>query len=176
MSDQENEVQIIHRKNRLKEKVVEAGAASDGPGFLDPEHIARAQAVIDEGAESYQEEIERTLKNLNTAWKALQSDQDVNTKIYQTKLSDIHRYTNHIKDLAATFGFELMDYFACSLRDFSEHIDTRVPAHVRIVNAHIDVMMVVYHENMKDDGGPKAAELKEIVAQAIEKFSKSVNA
>ena len=175
MSNTNNDVQIIHRKNRLKEKVIEAGTANgeNGEGFFDPKMIANAQAVIDNGTQSYLQEIERTLKNLNIAWKALQNDDDVNAKSYQTKLNDIHRFTNHIKDLAATFGFELMDYFACSLRDFSEYIDTRVDAHIRIVDAHIQVMTIVFHEQIKDDGGPKAAE--QIVAQAIQKFSKSVS-
>ncbi len=173
MSSIDNDVQVIHRKNRLKEKVSVAGPNS-GPGFLDPEHIKNAQKVIDEGADSYKEEIERTLKNLNTAWKALQSDEDIHSKSYQTKLNDIHRFTNHIKDLAATFKYELMDYFACSLRDFSEYIDTRSQEHIRIVDAHINVMMVVFHENIKDEGGEKAEELKAIVAKAIQKFSKSV--
>ena len=165
------EVQIIHRKNHLKEKVAEAGHG-DAIGAIDPEAIKRAQAVIEDGGDAYKQEIEKTLNELNIAWTRLKSDAP-ETHTYNEHLNEIHRFTNHIKDIASTFSYTLMDYFACSLRDFSEHIDTQDSAHVKIVQAHIDVMTIVFHENIKDDGGPKAEELKMIVAQAIDKYKKA---
>jgi hypothetical protein len=85
-------------------------------------------------------------------------------------MEKIYHTANHLKDLASTFSYELMQHFALSLRDFTESIDVNKKEHHIIVQAHRDVMWVVYHENIKDHGGPKAEELKQIVAKAIEKF------
>lgn len=172
MSD--NDVEIIHRKNRLKEKV-SVGGVSSGKGFIDPQHIKNAQKVIEDGGDAYQKEIEKTLHRLLATWAELQkmTSQDSG---YKEKLDEIHRYTNHIKDIASTFSYNLMDYFAQSLRDFSDFIDVGLAAHVKIVQAHIDVMMVAFQKNIKDDGGVQAQELKKIVAQAITKYSQSEKA
>lgn len=168
-SDQEDDdkVEIFHRANRLKLKT--GAGLNDGPGFIDPHAVNRAQSVIQTKESLYPKIVEESLKKLETSWKgfkAAANDSDRNTFMEQ-----IYHTSNHIKDLASTFNYELMQHFALSLRDFSERIDISKKEHHIIVQAHNDVMWVVYHENIKDQGGPKAEELKLIVAKAIEKYS-----
>lgn len=161
-------VEVYHRVNRLK---IKAGAASveDGPGFIDPRAINRAQTIIEKRQALYMSEVEKVLVKLVTVWDDLKktgAGEKSGTLIKKLSLC-----ANNIKDLASTFDYELMQHFGFSLRSFTEKIDMKNKAHHIIVQAHIDVMWVVYKENIKDEGGPKAAELKKIVAVAIEKYS-----
>ena len=83
---------------------------------------------------------------------------------------ELYHYANHIKDLATTFKYALMAHFGTSLRTFAEKIDVHNPAHLTIVQAHLDAMWVAYKANIKDDSDEKAKELEDSVAQAIEKY------
>lgn len=166
---QENgQVEVFHRVNRLKLK---AGAASlhDGPGHLDPKTVKRAQSVVEKRQALYMSEVEKELLALAGAWEEAKK---AGTKEGATKpLEKLYHCANHVKDLASTFGYELMQHFGLSLRGFAKNIDITNKAHHIIVHAHTDVMWVVLRENIKDQGGPKAEELKKIVAVAIEKYS-----
>ncbi len=162
----DNKVEVFHRVNRLKLKT--GAGLHDGPGFIDPHAVNRAQSVIQTKESLYPKIVEESLKKLQVSWagfKAAANDDDRNKFMEQ-----IYHTANHIKDLASTFNYELMQHFALSLRDFSERIDVNKKEHHIIVQAHNDVMWVVYHENIKDQGGPKADELKQIVAKAIERY------
>ncbi len=164
-SKNENEVEIYHRVNKLKLK---AGAGlHDGDGFIDLHSIKRAQAVIDRKETLYMNEVEDVLKKLRVAWEKMQSD-DEETIMHGKE--ELYHYANHVKDLATTYNYQLMGHFGSSLRQFSEKIDVENKMHFVIVQAHLDVMFIVYKEHIKDEGGDKAVELKSIVAAAIKKY------
>lgn len=165
---QPRKVRIFHRINKLKRK---AGAESndDRPGFIDPSLIKKAQGYIADQEEHYPEEVSNILARLSNTWNELKAEKD--EKRAQTQLSWLYNYANNIKDMAETYHYRLMEHFGKSLRDFCEYIDVRNKAHHVIVDAHINVMRIAYSENIKDQGSPKAEELKQIVAMAIEKYS-----
>lgn len=168
-NSRKSKVEIFHRINRLKLK---AGVDLDDErmGFIDPAAIKRAQAAIDSKQDDYTQELEEILVKLESEWDDLKKETtDKKKKVIVNK---IYNYANNIKDLADTYGYKLMDHFSKSLRDFCEKLDPGSPIHQTIVQAHIDVMWIVYHDNIKDEGGPKANELKKVVAKAIEKYSK----
>lgn len=159
------EVEVFHRVNRLKMK---AGAApGDAPIKLDPNAIERAETVIETKAKLYPDEIKTVLDNLQTAWQTIQKTEG---EQQEKAIEDLYHTANQAKDLAATFGYSLMQHFGLSLREFTEKIQPDQSEHKIIVQAHINVMNVTLKENIKDDGGKKAAELKAIVQQAIEKY------
>lgn len=168
MSDSDKsdkKVEVFHRVNKLKLK---AGAhLHDGPGYIDPHAIERAQTVVQKRENLYRNEVEENLKRLSQAWEKLKSADA--SKIEEGK-EELFHYANHIKDLAATYRYELMKDFGQSLRSFCEKIDTDKKEHLAIVQAHIDVMMVAYKQNIKDNGGEQAIELKAMVDKAIEKY------
>ncbi len=167
MSDSEKEVKVYHRINRLKLK---AGAdLDDVPGHLDPSVIKRAQGVVQRHEDLYMDEVERVLIALETSWDAAIKGSE--EEAVKESLDGLYHDANHVKDIASTFGYELMQHFGESLREFAEKIDIANKAHHTIVQAHIDVMWVVFHEKIKDHGGPTAEELKKIVVLAIEKYS-----
>lgn len=166
-----NRVEIIQRRNKLKEKVVAAtlDAAANGTGFIDPQAIKRAQSVIDNGQDTFILELKKSLETLTENWKALKSaGVNDNEAIHQ-----IHRLSNHIKDMAGTFGNPLMDDFGESLRDFSDRIDMTNPAHITIAQAHIDVMWIAFTRDIRDIDAREAVELKAVLERAIEKYSPS---
>lgn len=163
------EVEIIHRRNRLKEKVVEEGQMLSGQGFIDPEAIRRAQAIINNGQDKFIVELKRALEELIKTWTELKTE-----KVHdQDKINDIHRLANHIKDMAGTFGNRLMDDFGESLRDFSDQIDLSRKEHVIIVQAHIDVMWIAFTKDIQDIDTQEAVQLKTMLSQAIEKYAPS---
>lgn len=161
----DGDVEVYHRVNKLKLK---AGAGlHDGDGFIDIHSIKRAQTVIERKESLYGNEVEDVLKRLRSAWDKMKSDDEA---VVVDGIEELYHYANHVKDLATTFNYELMGYFGASLREFSEKIDVKNEKHLIIVQAHIDVMWVVYKEHIKDGGGEKATELKKIIAAAIKKY------
>lgn len=165
------QVEIIHRRNHLKEKVVEDSAGLSKNGFIDPDAIRRAQAVIDNSQDKFTTELQSSLEDLTTIWVSLKKD-GVNDP---DMIEEIHRLSNHIKDMAATFGNGLMDDFGKSLRDFADHLDITNKAHVTIVQAHIDVMWVAFKRDIRDINDQEAVELKKVLAQAIEKHAPALD-
>lgn len=166
------EVVIINRKNRLKEKVVKdtANASMGAKGTLDKEAIKRAQKVIDDGQDSYKQELKDNLQNLVICWTNIKNLDKDDPEIISSK-KDFHRLANHIADVAGTFGFDLMAYFGKSLRDFNDNLRVDDKNHLIIVQAHIDVMLVAFQQNLKSADTPEAKELIKTVSQAIQKYS-----
>lgn len=159
------QVQVFHRVNKLKKK---AGGEGAGPGYIDKDAIKRANAVIVKKQDAYTQEVEVVINSIESTWnEALES----HMRGESVSLEDLYHYANHIKDLASTFKYDLMQHFGASLSDFIEDVDLSNKAHHIIVKAHIDVMWVAYKENIRDHGGEKAEELKLFVAKAIEKYS-----
>ncbi|QQG35149.1 MAG: hypothetical protein HYS17_06125 [Micavibrio aeruginosavorus] len=167
-SDQSSEaVEIYHRVNRLKLKT--GAGLHDGPGFIDPNAIVRADTIIQKKQSLYPKMVEESLNRLEDSWAQFKAAGSEGAR--REAIERIYHTSNHIKDLASTFNYELMQHFALSLREFAERIDPERKEHQVIVQAHLDVMRIVYQENIKDHGGAKAEELKLIVAKAIEKYS-----
>jgi len=167
-SDEDPEVEIYNRVNRLKLK---AGAGlNDGPGVIDPNRVERAATVVTDMASLYPKEIKNVLAVLDKEWTQLKELEGVEDR---SKLKEkLSNTANQIKDLGMTFGYNLMGYFGESLRDYILKADFTQKEHFIIVQAHLDVMAAAYRENIKDDdGGPMAAELKKMVQTAIEMYT-----
>jgi hypothetical protein len=146
------------------------GGLNDGPGKLDQSAIDRADSVVRSMSSLYPKEIKNILSVLNKEWAELkETEEGARNRELVEKISNT---ANHVKDLASTFGYDLMSYFGESLRDYILETELSMKEHYIIVQAHIDVMMVAFRENLKDDdGGPVAVELKKVVRQAIQKYS-----
>ena len=160
-------VEIFHRINRLK---VKAGSSKDVPPVkFSKELLQNPQKFAEEFALQYEEELLNVLNALENAWEDMVSDDLDKRKGANT---DIYHKANHIKDLASTCGYPLMQHFGHSLRDFIEKVDPEKSEHTTIVRAHLDVMSVVRQENIKDEGNEKAKELKKLVEQAIDQHTR----
>lgn len=164
MSD-ESQIKIIHRKNRLKEKI--AGPDGDkADGFIAPELIKNAQAVIDESGELYKKELAETLHKLIASWNKLKDSSD------NAHRRELNRYANHIKDIAGTYQYDIMVHFGRSLCEFSDKLAVEKQEHQTIIQAHIDVITIAFQKDLKDADTPQAKELKDMVSRAINKHVK----
>lgn len=164
--DNNQKVEIYNRINRLKIKA--GGSLKGGPGKLDQNSIDRADAVIQKMSDMYPNEIKKSLHDLDRIWEETKTISFDARGENARKISNI---ANQIKDLAGTFGFDLMAYFGESLRDYILDIDLSQKEQITIVQAHVDVMQVAYSQNLKTQEHPLAEELKKTVATAIAKYS-----
>lgn len=165
-SSEEKKVQIFKRINRLK---IKAGSSKDGPPVkFSKERLENPKKFIAEQTKNYDTEIKDVLKDLDVAWNKILSD---NPDEIEQGREELYHKANHAKDLAATCNYPLMMHFGLSLRDFIENIAPGSRAHQTIVKAHIDVMWTVVKDNIQDEGGAKAQELKQMVKLAIKKYS-----
>lgn len=163
----ETEVEIFHRLNKLKLKI--GVAADSGSGYIDKNSINKAQNVIKGREYLFKDELGRILDDLIVAWKKLKDDHDEGT--FEKGLEELYHGANHAKDLASTYDYGLIQYFALSLREFAEGLTGKKKEHLIIIQAHIDVMNIVYQNDIKGEGSEKAQELKRIVETAIKKYS-----
>ena len=163
MSDDPH-IKIIHRKNRLKEKVAGSADAQE-EGFIEPELIANAQAVIDESGDLYKKELAETLHKLISSWTELKQTLDNKYR------RELNRYANHIQDIAGTYQYDIMAYFGRSLCEFCDKLDVDKLAHQTIVQAHIDVITIAFQKDLKRDDTPQAQDLKDMVSRAISKHA-----
>ncbi len=164
---EQDEVEIVHRVNRLKNKVSDPDHHNEA-GCINPDDIKRAGAVIETSHSDYKNALSGALDDLEKTWaKAGQ----VKEEEIEDLLDEIHRFSNFVKDIASTYGYELMSYFGQSLRDLTYKVDIRNKAHRTIVQAHIDVMHVAIHSDIKSDKGDVAQELRQTLEKAISKYS-----
>ncbi len=164
--NEDTTVKMYKMANRLKERAG-LNLPKDSEGFLAPDSIEEADKLIAEVCATSAETIDKHLKTLGDLWENMRSSdpstrQDTATKVFAT--------AHEIKDIGAMCGYDLIAYFAESLRDYIERTELNLNAQVVIVQAHLDAMKVVHHRGVKKDAGPEAEELKAMVQKAIDKY------
>jgi len=159
-------VKIVHTANKLKKKVSD-GLLVDGPGSFNPTSIKNAQAIIDNSQSSYLKAIEAMLLQLEQQWEKTRK---LSKKEAKEDLKQFYRIANRVKEMSSTYGYDLMASFGESLSDFAKKINPEHKAHHTIVQAHVNVMKIAFHEKIKGDDSQKAEELKKALAQATEKY------
>lgn len=165
-SSKDQNVEIFHRVNRLK---IKAGSSKDGPPVkFSKERLKEPHKFKEDLAENYDDELGTVMDDLEAAWEGLLSGKS--ETIHESREKLYHK-ANHVKDLASTFHYPLMQHFGLSLREFIEKIDPENKDHHTIVRAHLDVMWIVKKEDIHDEGGEKAKELKQMVEIAIREHS-----
>ena len=163
-----NEMKIGFYKiaNRLKERM---GLAFDRnkEGFLAPSAIEEADKMIAELCATCPQTIESHLQNLGAIWEKMRGAVSPDREKFAEQVFAV---SHEIKDVGSMCGFDLIAYFAESLRDYIERSDLNLQAQVVIVQAHLDAMQLVHRSGARKDGGPEAEELKRMVQKAIDKY------
>jgi len=153
--------------NRLKARMGIRFKDQDD-GFLAPESIEEADRMIAELAGRCPELITEHLEKLSVLWAQMKGMEDspARTEISQK----IFTLSHEIKDMGSMCGYDLIAYFAESLRDYIGRTDLNMKAQVVIIQAHVDAMTIVNRSGVKSDAGPEAEELKKMVKIAIDKY------
>jgi hypothetical protein len=163
----EEKVILIKFANELKMKLG-LRKPSNEPGFIDPKKIKEADAYITKLCETSNETIGKNLDALIKTWDTMR---ETPQSAEREKLStQIFTYSHEIKDIGSLCGYALIAYFAESLRDYIAQTSLNLKNQQVIIQAHIDAMKTVHKNNLRENGGAAAEELKRIVKIAIEKY------
>ena len=168
MTDANAKVILYKVANKLIKKI---GFNHPNPeeGGIDPKSIEKAEKIIETLCENCRDNIKSNLDKLNQCWIEMRDMPDCEERTALSK--EIFTFAHEIKDIASLCGYSLCAYFAESLRDYIEKTDPNFKSQRIIVQAHIDAMIVVHKQDLKEDGGPAADELKDMVKVAIQKYS-----
>lgn len=161
-------VELFKIANRLKQKLG-IREETDQPGHIDPDAIAEADKLIETLCEECPQAIAGYLEQLTEAWRKMR---DMPQSPERNDVSqEILTLAHEIKDIGAMCGFVLAAHFAESLRDYIAQTELNLEAQRVIIQAHVDAMNVVNKQEIKEDAGPAAEELKAMVKVAIDKYS-----
>lgn len=137
-------------------------------GFLADEVIVEADKLIAEMCALSPDVLTKMTENLVGLWMEMK---DMDNAPQRAELSQkIFTQAHEIKDIGSMCGYELLAYFAESLRDYIARTDLNLKAQVVIIQAHIDAIQIVNRQGVKKDAGPQAEELKKMVKMAIDKY------
>ena len=137
-------------------------------GHLDPRNIAEADKLIAALCADCLPTIGKHLQQLDKFWGEMK---DMPESDRRDELSQqIFTVAHEIKDISSMCGYELIAFFAESLRDYIDLAEPSLKAQRIIVQAHIDAMSTTHKQGLKSDGGPIADELKNMVKIAVEKY------
>lgn len=138
-------LEIINPPNLLKSKVKDGG-----PGAIDAESLARAEAAIANLKGQYLEWAVKDLEKISIAYEALNlSDGDL-----ATKLNKIYDISHDIKGQGGSFGYDLMTTIGNQLCRLIEYSDPNHATLIEGIGVHIDSMKLVIAQDIKGDGGP----------------------
>lgn len=159
---------ILKTYNSLKKKIG-LDPNDQTEGFLDPADINKADALISEICQESEESIRGLLIKLEDKWTCF-FNVSKETARSEKDAEDIFVVAHEIKDIGAMCGYNLIAYFAESLRDYVEETDLNIEAKKVIVQAHIDAMKAAHKNKIKDTENSAAAELKNLVKVAINQY------
>ena len=137
-------------------------------GFLAPEVIEEADKLIASMCVDCPARITAHLEKLSVLWGVMKGM--ANSPERDETALQIFTLSHEIKDMGAMCGYDLIAYFAESLRDYIGRTDLNLKAQVVIIQAHVDAMQIVHRQGYKAEAGPEAEELKQMVKMAIDKY------
>lgn len=162
------DIAVYNRINRLKAKA--GGNPNDErEGALEPGMIEKADELIAHFCQDCDTVVKTALDNLSAKWKEMA---DMDKSSTRDRLAqEIFTLAHEVKDVAGLCGYTLMSEFGESLRDYIVETKLELDAQRVIVQAHVDAMNAAFRDNIRDEGGPAAQELKALVKIAIEKYA-----
>lgn len=160
-------VEVYKLVNRLKQRMGVRFEKQES-GFIDTKIIEEADRLIAEARETSPELIRKNLETLTSLWNEIKE-----TPVSPERENAIQRIftlAHEIKDLSTMCNYDLMAYFAESLRDYIGRTDLNIKAQIIITQAHVDALQIVHRKGYRKDAGPEAEELKRMVKMAIDKY------
>lgn len=162
------QVEVFETPFNLKKKLGGLRKKSDKPGFLDEKKIQDADALIEELCAGSYAAIGQNLENLTMVWQQMKDLPASEKRLAKTE--EAFTLAHEIKDIGALCGYDLIAYFAESLRDYIAETALNMQNQQIIIQAHIDAMNTVHKKDLRKNAGPAAEELKRIVKIAVDKY------
>ncbi|MCB1531942.1 MAG: hypothetical protein KDJ35_03635 [Alphaproteobacteria bacterium] len=161
-------VEIIKLTNHLKRKLG-MDPQDVAEGEIANEAIMEADRLIEELCSECHSSIGGFLKALGEKWSEMREIGE-DTPQRRALSEEIFTLSHEIKDIGSMCGYNLIAHFAESLRDYIEETELNLEAQKVIIQAHYDAMNLAHKNDVKDDDGPVASELKQLVKVAIKKY------
>jgi chemotaxis protein histidine kinase CheA len=167
-SSEDDSVEIFNRINRLRAKA--GGNPNDTrEGTLQPGMVEKADELIADFCKDCTTVVTTVLEKLSAKWKEMSGMEKSSTR--DRLAQEVFTLAHEVKDVAGLCGYTLMSEFGESLRDYIIETKLDREAQIVIIQAHVDAMNAALRNDIRDDGGPAAQELKALVKVAIEKYS-----
>ena len=132
---------------------------------LTDEVRAKIEAVIEESADTFAQDVLAKLRDMRQQVKAAEDDELQRIFI----LSNISEIAFDIKGMGGTFGYPLLSHLAKSLHDFIGKLGLPNEAQLEVISIHIDSMYVVLARGIGGTGGKMEQELLDNLGIAVSK-------
>src|SRR4051794_8097326 len=163
-NDETQKVRIVHRKNRLQDKV---GGRPGQAGAIDPKLIGAAQAAVGRLTPDYDTQ---AAKELAAIQAAVAEAQAATARPRLMAVKRIEALTNEMRGAGETFGYPLLSKFGRSLCSFVQDLKDVSDPQMTVIAAHVDAMAAVVTHKIQGDGGAIGRELAIALRKAIDKF------
>lgn len=152
--------------NRLRDKL--GRNALRGQIDFDPLVIQAAEARIQEMVGDYAVWVKNYLDTMASSYKALTRHEDDPRKHMLT----INQIAHELRGQGGIFDYPLITSFGKSL--YQATLDTRgkiTDNRMKLIEAHIDALRVVFNKRVRGSGGKVGAELLQDIERAVRKYS-----
>lgn len=153
MSDQQKPPaapQIIKPPQTLQSKVEKGG-----PGAVDLDALAKAEAVIASLAGDYMTWVRDDLVRLQAAFDKLKAGGGD----WKADLDEVFQIAHDMKGQGGSFGYDLMTAIGDHLCRLVEKFEKVGPRELEMIRIHIDAMRIVITKELKGDGGNEGRQL-----------------
>jgi len=151
--------QIIRPPQTLQSKVEKGG-----PGSVDLDALAKAEAVIANLADDYLDWVQEDFVRLEAAYEDLKTD-GANAQ----KIDALFQIAHDMKGQGGSFGYDLMTAIGDHLCRLVEGFEKVGPRELGMIRVHIDAMRVVITKALKGDGGNEGRQLLMGLSLVVEK-------
>jgi chemotaxis protein histidine kinase CheA len=141
----EKPIEIFMPPNILKAKVGSGGIAASA--------LQRAEQVIEELKEEFEEWIEKDVEQLVRTHEAFEARRT------EANLARFYRAAHDLRGQAATFDFPLVARIANSLANLTEEAGSGSSLPTVLVEAHVDAIKVIIRDKIKDPTDATGIEL-----------------
>lgn len=163
--------QVIHVRNRLKEKA-QMGAAPSADGSTRPQidqaALDKMEAAFEKATEDYPDLVQDYLKQLDDAIKAIE-DGGLN----EARREKLHWLAHEFRGQGSTFGYPLVTAVGRSLYDFSKKGIQARSNIAALYRAHLDTLRLVIDNRVHGDGGQVGQQIVQTLKKAVIQYSKS---
>lgn len=160
-------VRYYRFRNSLRDKLMDlSGGGAEGSVNLDPDAMARAEAVFQQASEDYPDWVMSTIQELSELHRRCVDDPNVRRGNFEK----IARIAHDLQGQGATFGYPLVTSFSTSLNRLASIKNNITDDHVEVIKAHIDAMRAVIRERIVGDGGALGLELARGLDDVIRRY------
>lgn len=155
-------VEFVMPPDTLRAKV-----PAEGPGGVDAETLARAEAVIASMSGEYLEWVEDDLDAIEKVLRDLKVAAEPDRMHHIGRLFQL---AHDIKGQGGSFGYDLMTLIADQLCRFIETVEAPGATALEVIQLHVAALRVVIANRLEGDGGNEGRKLYGDLRKVVKKL------